>query len=87
MTKGPSIAWSESAVPAGDHLLTGVLAGLFSELTVASWIVCKPTMKWLGRPPLGLSLVCRSPFPCRERRAQGQPHASVITALESIRVC
>jgi predicted hydrocarbon binding protein len=85
VTNGPSTAWSDSATPAGDHLLTGILAGLFSELAGAELNCLQTDYEVVGAAPARFIVS----LPQRLARVadialQGQPHASVIAALESI---
>jgi hypothetical protein len=86
-TNGPSSAWGESATPAADQLLGGVLAGLFSELCAADLDCLQTDYEIVGSAPARFIIG----LPARltqvaELARQGQPHARVVAALESIRV-
>ncbi len=87
VTKGPSIAWSEPAVPAADQLFGGVFAGLFAELSGVELDCLQTDYEVAGSAParfiIGLSIRLSQ---VANLARQGQPHASVVTALESIRV-
>jgi predicted hydrocarbon binding protein len=87
VTRGPSIAWSEPAVPAADQLLAGVFAGLFAELSGVELDCLQTDYEVAGTAParfiIGLSIRLSQ---VAKLARQGQPHASVVTALESIRV-
>jgi predicted hydrocarbon binding protein len=86
VTNAASTAWSEPVMPTADHLLAGVFAGLFAELSGVELDCLQTECEVAGSAParfiIGLSI--RLSHVANLAR-QGQPHASVVTALESIR--
>jgi predicted hydrocarbon binding protein len=85
VTNGPSTALSEPATPAPDHLLTGVLAGLFSELVGADLVCLQTGLEVAGVAPARFIVS----LPERLARVadvarQDQQHESIISLLETI---
>jgi hypothetical protein len=87
VTNGPSVAWSETAVPAADQMLTGIFAGLFAELSGVELDCLQTDYEVAGSAPARfiIGLATRLTQVATLAR-QGQPHAGVVTALESIQV-
>jgi hypothetical protein len=85
VTNGPSTALSEPTTPTADHLLTGVLAGLFSELAGADLDCLQTGFEVAGVAPARFIVS----LPERLTRVadvtrQGQPHENIVALLETI---